>query len=211
MPEPVRLVVFDWGGVLLRICRGFAEGCAAAGIEYREGVGDDDLYQTRVSISARYQIGEITGEEFHATVARSTGGLYSAQEIERIHHAWLLGEYAGAGGLIDDLHAIDGLETGLLSNTNAGHWVRRDRDFPAAGRLHHQHASHLLRLIKPDAAIYRAFETATGHRGEAVLFFDDLAENVESARAVGWRAETIDHAGDTIAQIRSHLRSHGVM
>ena len=32
-------------------------------------------------------------------------------------------------------------------------------------------ASHLIVLAKPDLAIYRAFEEATGHRGESILFF----------------------------------------
>ena len=36
-------------------------------------------------------------------------------------------------------------------------------EYPAVPRLRHRHASHLLRLAKPDVAIYRAFERATEH------------------------------------------------
>ena len=43
-----------------------------------------------------------------------------------------------------------------------------------------------------------------------ILFFDDAEENVQAARAVGWRAERIDPAGDTARQIAEALAQHGV-
>ena len=45
-----------------------------------------------------------------------------------------------------------------------------------------------------------------------VLFIavDDLAENVDAARACGWDAVLVDHEGDTAAQVLAALRSRGV-
>ena len=45
----------------------------------------------------------------------------------------------------------------------------------------------------------------------AILFFDDDPANVEAARARGWRAERIDAAGDTAAQLLDALRRHAVI
>lgn len=210
---PVRLVVFDWGGVILRICRSLAEGCAAAGLDLRldpDHPGTGDLYRANQALSREHQTGAIGAPVFFERLSRSFSGAYSVAELERIHDAWLLGEYPGVGALIAELHARAAVETGLLSNTDDRHWRRREREFPAAGSLHHQHASHLLGVAKPDPTIYAAFERRTGRTGDGILFFDDLEENVTAARAAGWRAELIDHTGDTAIQMRRHLHAHGV-
>ena len=44
-----------------------------------------------------------------------------------------------------------------------------------------------------------------------ILFFDDLSDNIASARACGWSAEQIDHTGDTARQMAEHLGRHGVL
>lgn len=208
---PVRLVCFDWGGVILRICRSFAEGVRAAGLDLRDGFDEGELYDIRRVAAVEYQVGRLGEREFFEAVSRSMRGAYSAEEIALVHDAWLLGEYPGARELVADIHGRDGVRTGMLSNTNARHWARREHDFPTAGTLHHQHASHLLGLAKPDAAIFRAFERETGFAGPEIVFFDDLADNVEAARGAGWRAVLIEHEGDTAAQMRAALVDLGVL
>jgi FMN phosphatase YigB (HAD superfamily) len=65
--------------------------------------------------------------------------------------------------------------------------------------------------VKPDQRIYRLAEAQLGVAGDAVVFFDDLEENVDAAQRVGWRAHQIDHTGDTAAQMREHLGSYGIV
>ena len=203
------MIVFDWGGVILRICRSFAEGATAAGLDVRDGLTDPQMHDVRRAIGKQYQVGEIDDDAFFAAVSDSMNGVYTPDEIAAVHDAWLLGEYDGVADLVDALHTAS-IETALLSNTNARHWGRREQDFPTAGRLRHQHASHLLRLAKPDVAIYHAFAEVTRREPGELLFFDDLPENVDAARAAGWRSECIDHQGDTAAQMRTHLAAHGI-
>ncbi len=112
--------------------------------------------------------------------------------------------------------AIDaaGIATGALSNTSEPHWadLRGPQSrYPTVARLRHAVASHLARVLKPDVRIYRAFEAASGISGDRVLFFDDLPQNIEAARAVGWHAERIDPTADTAAQLMAALRRHGVL
>ncbi|GJM19724.1 MAG: haloacid dehalogenase [Phycisphaeraceae bacterium] len=208
---PVRLVCFDWGGVILRICRGFSEGLTAAGLDVRPGADDADMYHVRREASMRYQIGDIDEEAFFAEIVSTLNGAYTTEEIALVHDAWLIGEYEGVAELVAELHDGGRVRTGMLSNTNARHWARRERDFPTAGTLHHQHASHLLRSAKPNAETYRAFERESGVPAAEILFFDDLPENIDAARAAGWRGVVIDHTGDTAAQMRAALTAAGVL
>jgi FMN phosphatase YigB (HAD superfamily) len=214
-------VVFDLGGVIVRIARSWAEGCRAAGLPVRapEQMGADGMIARRRELSRAYQEGRVSCDEYCRLVAESTDGHYTPEEIRRVHDAWTMGEYPGVHELVHEIRAA-GVLTGVLSNTNHSHWVRLvpPPDHPApeyrTPRLvDHPHASHLLGLSKPGLEIYRRFTEITGYRGreEEIIFFDDLEENVQAARAVGWQAEWIDHAGDTAAQMRAHLVRRGVL
>jgi HAD superfamily hydrolase (TIGR01509 family) len=206
---PIRLVAFDWGGVILKHHRSWAESCVSAGIDVRAGHDRPELIAQRRALNLVFQSGRMTPEEFYPKMAGATGGLYSPAEVRRIHDAWLTEEYPGVDVVIRRLCALPSVETALLSNTNPCHWARQE-DFPTAGLLKHRHASHLLGHAKPGLAIYRAFERATGYAGADILFFDDVMENVAAAVEVGWRAELIDYRGDTAGQVAEHLARYGV-
>lgn len=207
--RPIRCVVFDWGGVILKHHRSWAEACGAAGIEVRAGHENPELVAQRRRLNQQFQSGELAGKEFFPALAAATANLYSQEEVERIHHAWLTEEYAGMEAVVKRLLATPKIETALLSNTNAAHWERL-KDFPIAGLLKHRHASHLLGHAKPSPAIFKAFEAATGFRGTDILFFDDLPDNIVAAHAAGWHAELIDHTGDTAEQVVRHLTRYEV-
>lgn len=220
MSREISLVCFDWGGVILRICRSWSEGCQRAGLPLRvppERLAAPDLLAIRRAAADDYQAGRLDDGAYFEAVRRGVGGAYTRDEIARVHDAWLIGEYEGIDDLLARLHATPGVSTALLSNTNPRHWARQHPGhgyagphFPAIRRLRHAHASHLLGVTKPDPSIYAEFERRTGHRGRQILFFDDLPENVAAARAAGWYAELIDHTSDTAAQIDRHLRTLGV-
>ena len=208
----ISMVCFDAGGVLVRICRTWEEGCAAAGVELRERPGPPEASARRRELNRDYQSGRIDAEAFFQGIAATTAGSYTPEEVRVVHDAWILGEYEGVRTLIDDIHARSGLRTGLLSNTNDGHWriMGPLRDM-APMRVQHPHASHLLGHVKPDPEIYRAFEAATGAAPGSILLFDDLEENVEAARRAGWHALRVDHTTETEPQMRSHLVSLGLL
>jgi HAD superfamily hydrolase (TIGR01509 family) len=205
-------VCFDLGGVLIRICRSWQEGCVAAGLDLRGALNAHDSiagwYAPR-EVTDLYQTGRITCDQFATQLADAFGNHYSPDEIMRVHHAWMLGECAGVGAVIHRIHQA-GLRTAALSNTNAAHWQRLP-EFAAFASLQHRLASHELGLAKPDEAIYREAERRLGLSGSSILFFDDLSENIEAARTIGWRTAHIDHTGNTAQQIEAGLREHGVV
>lgn len=215
--EQVRIVVFDLGGVLVRICRSWEEACARVGLALRPGWDTETSAALRRELSHDYHVGALSTVEFCERIAGTAPGVYSADEVRLVHDAWLIDEYVGVTRLIDEIHAA-GLDTGVLSNTNEAHWERlagmpgHAPEFAAPGMVRHLHASHLLKAAKPGIECFRAFEAAAGiPRGaEGIVFFDDMAENIAGAKAAGWRAHLVDHAGDTASQMRRALEADGV-
>ena len=132
---------------------------------------------------AAYQVGGLDDDTFFTGASRALGG-WTPLDVERVHDAWLRGEYPGAGALLGPLEAR-GVETGILSNTNAAHWRRMiggDGGYPALRRVRRPQASHLLRAAKPTREAFARFERAVGRDGADVVFFEDSPVNAAAAR-----------------------------
>ncbi|MDQ7012758.1 MAG: HAD-IA family hydrolase [Planctomycetota bacterium] len=214
MPDaPPRMVCFDAGGVLVRICRTWQERCQRANVEYRWNDEAERGKTARHEIYTAHESGRMDHDTYCARIASTTAGLYSPEQVRAIHLAWIIDEYPGVRSLVHTLQQLPTITTALLSNTNAVHWQTphmMGRNGSAVRAIETPHASHLLGHTKPGTEIYRAFERETGFAADDILFFDDTAENIHTARALGWRAEHIDHTKDTAAQLARHLAAHGI-
>lgn len=207
------LVVFDLGGVLVRIARDWSDGHRLAGLP-GEPPRDPAFLALLRELSERGD-GSLPSAEFFGRVAAASGGAYTTEDVRRIGDAWLIEEYPGVGHVFDALEAAS-VRTAILSNTNHAHWARLKPDggaaeFPSVLRADHHFASHLLGVTKPGPAIYRAVEDGTGCEPARILFFDDKPANVEGAIAAGWTATRIDPDGDPSAQVLDALARHGVV
>jgi glucose-1-phosphatase len=213
----VRIVCFDLGGVIIRTCRDWSQGCRAAGVPIRPAVESPEIEARIRPVDDLHQLGRLETSRFFQLMAEATGGLYEPDEVERVHDAWLLGEYEGTADLVQRLNSHDGLRTACLSNTNARHWDLMSGDGLRPGRfrafqgLELRFASHLLGLAKPDPRIYRVFEERTGVSGDHIVFFDDRKENIETARVFGWKARQIDPLSAPARQMADHLSSIRVL
>ncbi len=217
--HPVRaqpqLVCFDLGGVLVRLVANWAEACHIASVPMRGFLAHPRTEEWAV-LHAKGQMSDTQWAEAHA----HAGAPYTAKELLQIQHDWIRGEYEGVDVVVARLREL-GVATACLSNTSEGHWrrmVHRDGvaplagppEFPTVASLNYQLASHRLGAAKPDATIYEAFESTTGCRGPRILFFDDLAVNVEAARARGWNSERLDPTQATAPQLRTWLAKYGL-
>jgi putative hydrolase of the HAD superfamily len=208
----VELVVFDIGRVLLRICDDWKHACRIAGVEMPAGLGTGPPPPQFDDLARQYDTGRIDLETFAERVAVIGG--FDADDVIRAQSCYLLGAYPGVPGLLDDL-ARAGARTACLSNTSDHHWrMMQDRSGPnylPLDRLDHRFASHLVRMRKPDAEIYAHVERETGVAPGAIVFFDDVEENVAAARRRGWRGHRIDPApDDPLPQVRAFLRGQGL-
>ena len=81
--------------------------------------------------------------------------------------------------------ATPALQGRLLGNSNAIHWQRFGG---LADHFHVSLSSHLLGIVKPDAACFARALRECDVDATATAFFDDSFINVEAARKFGMRA-----------------------
>ena len=205
-------VVFDLGGVIVRIHHSWQQAATVAGVHVANNPAHDPTRHRAAEfgkIVSEHQRGVLSHDDFCEGVSELTASLVSARDVARIHESVIVGAYEGAEQLLLDLKQR-GVSTACLSNTNQRHWELMG-SIAAFAAIQHRHASHLFQLEKPNQAIFQAFERATQARPVDILYFDDIAENVDAATQAGWRAIQIDSHCETVPQIRRALALHGVL
>jgi HAD superfamily hydrolase (TIGR01509 family) len=132
----------------------------------------------------RYALGLMTTEAFMQAVVAKLG--LGRQEFLTLWNDLFL-ERAYMLPFMRELRA-QGYTLAICSNTNELHMQYLQRINPCFVEVQHSIFSYQVGALKPDLAIYRAVEEATGQKPAAHLFLDDLPENVAGARAAGWDA-----------------------
>lgn len=95
-----------------------------------------------------------------------------------------------------------------FTNTNPVHQLAWSRDYPdVVAAFDEIFVSSDLGMRKPELPAYRAVAERIGVPTSAILFFDDLAENVAGARAAGMQAVQVRGAAD----VREGLLRYGAL
>jgi len=177
----IRNVVFDIGGVLLRLrYQTFIEYLAGAGID----MTNLPKWLEQVDLAA-HERGELTGE---ALLGRIAGMARRPLDPAELRTRWLdmfdraQEMFDLAAGLRDEYRVF------LLSNIGDLHWSHLNALHGFEGLTHGVVASFRVGAIKPSAAIYRETERMFGLEPAATVFIDDLPPNVAGAQACGWQA-----------------------
>ena len=182
-PGSADALLFDLGRVVFDIdfnqalaCWAGHAGCQAAQLANRIS-SRDEIYR-------RHEKGEISDAEFFAALRASLGIELSDAQFLEGWNAIFAGEMPGIAPLLE--RAAKRLPLYAFSNTNNAH----AEHFPGiyAGVLGHfreMFLSSSIGLRKPDAEAYDHVVKAIGVPAERIVFFDDLAENIEGARARG--------------------------
>ena len=192
-PGSTDALLFDLGRVVIDIdfsraidCWAGHAGCRPSEIAARY-VRDED-YQ-------RHETGAISDAEYFASLRTSLGiDLSDAQFLEG-WNAIFAGEMPGIAPLL--ARAANRLPLYALSNTNRSHVEH----FSVAhadllGHFRDLYLSSTIGLRKPDRAAYDHVIGAIGVPASRILFFDDLAENIEGARASGLMAVHVTSSAD---------------
>ncbi len=211
MPDSsLRLIVFDLGGVMIRLADGWESACNFAGVPYRPFALTPDKRAEFSRLEHDFETGRISTAEFTCGVQHAGDMQYSPQEIAAVNLAIIREEFPGILAIVRKLKSA-GYCTACLSNTCELHWplLTDPVRYPAIGALDLHHASHLFGERKPDAAIYRCFEQATGMAPAEILFFDDRADNTRAARECGWHAVQVHPDRPAAEQISDALATHG--
>lgn len=122
---------------------------------------------------------------------------------------WLTIEPVEAARALVEKVRASGVRCYLATNQDEhrGRFMQRELGYDAL--MDGAFYSYDLRLAKPDPAFFRTILGRLGLDAGAVLFVDDNAGNVDSARGVGLRAETW-HVEQGVDALRDHLQRHGL-
>ncbi len=198
---PHKALIFDLGKVLIpfdfqRGYRALEEFCPHTAVEIRRRIIASGLVTP-------FETGLIEPPDF---VTRLTTALDLTTNYAGFCRAWSSIFY---GQLIPD-RVLESLAARyrlvLLSNTNAIHFEMVRESYPLLRHFHDMVLSYEVRLMKPDARIYRAAMERAGCKAEECFYTDDIAENVEAGRREGMDSVLFQ----TAEQLEKEMRERGI-
>jgi HAD superfamily hydrolase (TIGR01509 family) len=196
--EPIKSVIFDWGGVLIDDPRpGLLRFCAEA-----FGVSQDRYTPVHDMFLEKFHIGAISEQEFWLGVSAELG-----RPVPEIRSFWYEAFRAAyvpkpeVFSLASSLHE-KGYKTALLSNT----------ELPAVRFFHEQNYnmfdllvfSCVERIAKPEREIYEITLNRLGSEAQQTVFIDDRADYVQGAKEAGLHAilfESVDQLRNELAKL----------
>lgn len=85
-----------------------------------------------------------------------------------------------------------GVPVFALTNFGVQTFAIAEKEYPFLEEFDRRYVSGEMKVIKPDAEIYRMVEADCGVAPEAMLFADDRADNIEAAAARGWQTHLFE-------------------
>lgn len=186
---PIRNIIFDFGNVLFdldlpAIYREFKRYAGDQGESVHHKLRQNHIFEL-------YETGGLSTAEFIESVRQAGSNSMSAVQIQAAWNAIFIGMPRERFGML--LRLRQEYSVFLLSNINDMHAAWID-DY-----MHREHGindfqfryfdavyySHLIRLRKPDPEIYEYVLADAELDPAETVFIDDLAPNVEAARALG--------------------------
>jgi glucose-1-phosphatase len=200
MAEPVSVLLFDLGGVLIDY----------SGLEELQGLLPEPM-ESRTLLdrwiacphSLAYGAGALSTDEFMSRFLLDWQIPVEPAPFLEAWQSWVRGWLPGARELLDELRPR--FRLAALSNSNPAHWEKLG-SLGVLDAFEVAMGSHELGLRKPDAAIFNKAIARLGVPAEAVLFFDDSRANVEAAIAAGMHGAQVDGP----EAIRRHMERLGM-
>jgi len=200
-PGAADALLFDLGRVVLDIdfnktlaCWAGHAGCDPA--QFAGRFAHDEIYH-------RHETGRISDAEFFAGLRHALGiGISDAQFLEG-WNAIFAGEMPGIAPLL--ARAAKRLPLYAFSNTNSAHVEHFSVTYAGVlGHFREMFLSSAISLRKPEATAFDHVVKAIGVPAERIVFFDDLAENIEGARKRGLTAVHV-RSPDDVAEALAAL------
>lgn len=195
----IQCVLFDLGGVLIEL--------DGPPVSSGGQLSEPEIWQRWLVSSAvrEYESGRCDLQQFASQLIHEMELKLSNEEFVAQFERWPKGLYPGVIELLETLKPR--VHVACLSNTNALHWQRFDRESQLAGLFDTVLASFLTGRMKPDADTYRHAVEVIGFAESEILFLDDNASNIAAAREHGLKAELTRGPG----QAEQHLKQYGLL
>lgn len=181
------------------------------------------LYEKLIPDAQRLEwfLREVVSEEWHgqhdagkpfAQMIEELCAIYPEERalIELYAPRWLECVPAPIEGTHEIVRALDARSVPLYSITNFGvdAWAMFRPTFPVLDHFRDIVVSGHERLIKPDAAIFHLAAQRFGHAPQEMFFIDDNADNIATARALGWH---VHHFVDGAEALAADLQGRGLL
>jgi len=151
-----------------------------------------------------FGVGTLSAEEFHTRLAQELGYNQSFPDFVQTYASGLRRNEEALAYAIA-LQRRSNVTVGIISNTNAAHVYWLDEHLPELIAFDLVMMSNEVAMLKPDAAIFElALELLNVYPKQAI-FIDDLAVNVEAARALGLAGIVHSDWAKTRPQLESWL------
>jgi putative hydrolase of the HAD superfamily len=200
---PIRAVIFDMGGVLLRT----EKQDGRRKWEVRLGLQPGELSKVvfRSETSARATVGELTEAGVWKYVAATLG--LNGGQLQELQRDFWSGDRIDAelSQFVRDLRPC--YKTGILSNAWLGAREVITQKFGLGDAVDAIIISAEEGIAKPDARIYRIAAERLGVLPEEAVFVDDMEENAAAARAIGMRGVQFKNTAQAIAEVRRFLEA----
>lgn len=184
-PGSADALLFDLGRVVIDIdfskaiaCWAGHAGCKPEAIITRFERGE--AYR-------KHEVGKISDEAYFDSLRSALGIAISHDQFLEGWNAIFAGEMPDIANLLP--RAARHMPLYAFSNTNRPHVEYFSKEYAdVLGHFRELYLSSSIGLRKPDAEAFDHVVQAMGIPAERIVFFDDLAENVEGARARGLKA-----------------------
>ena len=187
--QNIKNIIFDYGNVIFLLdFQKLKEGWKSLSID------DPDTFFShgvQEPIFDKFDRGLVSVSEFRNFIRNKIGNVDLADE--KIDAAWnslLLGVDDGTHDMLAELNKK--YRTFLLSNINPIHYeyimnyLKDEFGFENNEHLFEKtYYSHLIGIRKPDSAIFEKVLSENNLKPEETLFIDDIAANLEPAKALG--------------------------
>jgi putative hydrolase of the HAD superfamily len=199
-PGSADALLFDLGRVVIDIDFSKAIACWS---EYA-GCAPDDIVGRYVQdeVYHHHERGTVDDPAFFANLRETLGiAITDAQFLEG-WNAIFAGEVAGIAPLL--ARAAQHLPLYAFSNTNRSHVAHFSAHYAEVlSHFREIFLSSTIGLRKPDAEAYDHVVQAIGVPAKRIVFFDDLAANIDGARARGLQAVQVRSSADVAAALEA--------
>jgi glucose-1-phosphatase len=199
-PGAADALLFDLGRVVIDIDFGQALACWAA----HAGCTPESLAARFVRDEAyrRHELGTLSDADYFESLRTALGiGISDAAFLEG-WNAIFAGEMPGIAPLL--ARAAQRMPLYVFSNTNRPHVAHFTKIYaPLLGHFKEVFLSSTIGLRKPDREAFDHVAKAIGAPPKRIVFFDDLAENIEGARAYGLTAIHVTSTDDVAAALKA--------
>jgi len=185
----IKLILFDLGGVLVELGESmFPESWLPDGASFCL----NDWFSSNIAL--QFETGLMPTHSFIKNLKQQLSLDASEAAVLTAFREWPVGLIEGTDQLLERLEKD--YRIAVLSNSNETHEPRIMRDFALQSRIDDVFFSHRIGYSKPSKEAYLHVLNVLDFKANEVMFFDDNANNVKAAKALGMHAFVVNSPRD---------------